>query len=672
MLRRTGTSLSPPTSPPAPIASPRFSTPADRRYLYPFTNCTNCGPRFTIIADIPYDRANTTMKVFRMCHRWQQEYDDPRSRRFHAQPNACPDCGPRLELTDVHGRKTADDAIGRAAELLREGKIIAIKGLGGFLLACDAANREAVAELRRRKHRPAKPFAVMVATLEEARCHAEISDAEAGLLTSPAAPIVLVNWKEGSTITREVAPGLKHLGIMLPYTPLHHILLRRVGCPLVMTSGNLSEEPIARDNAEALSRLGGIADYFLLHNRDIYSRYDDSVMLMEAGHPRFVRRARGFAPHPVRLPFGCGQLLACGAGEKNTFCLARDNFAFVSQHIGDMDNSLTLQHFTETIVLYERLFRIKPEAIACDLHPDYLTTRYAEERAKMDCLPLVRVQHHHAHIASCLADNAVTGPVIGVAFDGTGYGSDGKIWGGEVLLADCRSFRRLAHLEYLPLPGGEAAIRNPYRTALGYLTALGMDIPEGLPALALAGKAGLDIIRTQVARGINSPPTSSMGRLFDAVSAIIGVRGTIEYEAQAAIELEVAASEAPDEKGGYPFRVEEQNGILIVRLGETLSAVIRDWREKRAQSTIAARFHNTVAAMVVELCQAISARTGLRAVALSGGVFQNRILLRKTNTLLESGGFTVYTHHQVPPNDGGVSLGQAAIAGSGGVDHSTR
>ncbi len=637
--------------------------PKDRRYRYPFTNCTNCGPRFTIIADIPYDRPNTTMKVFQMCPECQREYEDPLNRRFHAQPNACPVCGPQLELVDVRGDKVVcDDIITKTSELLREGKIVAVKGLGGFLLACDATSEKSVNQLRRRKNRPAKPLAVMVSSLEEARRHCEINEAEARLLKSPGSPIVLLKWKAESKMARAVAPGLKYLGVMLPYTPLHHLLLQDTGRPLVMTSGNLSEEPIARDNDEALLRLHGIADFFLKHNRDIYARYDDSVMIVENGMPQFVRRARGYAPYPVHLPYQSRQILGCGAEEKNTFCLTRDNYAFVSQHIGDMENIETLEHFRNTIELYQKLFRIKPEIIAHDMHPEYLSTKYTKEVAAKEKLNLIPVQHHHAHIVSCLADNGIEGPVIGVALDGTGYGTDGHIWGGEFLIADYKEYNRMAHLEYLPLPGGSLAIKKPYRTAIGYLTALGIDLDRTLPPLKQTDEVELDIIKRQIEKRINAPLTSSMGRLFDAVAALIGVRSVIQYEAQAAIDLETCASEAADETERYPYEVVEQDGVSIIKIHDLISAVIKDFNNKRPNPIIAARFHNTIARMILESCQAISAKTGITEVALSGGVFQNRLLLRKATALLESAGLRVYTHHQVPCNDGGISLGQVVIA----------
>jgi hydrogenase maturation protein HypF len=638
--------------------------PADRRFRYPFTNCTNCGPRFTIIKDIPYDRPKTTMKVFRMCPECQAEYDNPLDRRFHAQPNACPVCGPQLELVDNHGNNIAcEDIIVEASRLLKNGKIIAVKGLGGFLLACDATSRKAVETLRQRKKRPAKPLAVMVTSLEEAGNHCVISDEEAGLLTAPGSPIVLLQWKPDSSITAAVATGLKYLGAMLPYTPLHHLLLRETGRPLVMTSGNLSEEPIAKDTDEALRRLSGIADYFLMHNRDIYARYDDSVTIVENGGTQFVRRARGYAPYPVHLSYHVREILGCGAEEKNTFCLTRDNFAFVSQHIGDMENIETLESYTDAISLYRSLFRITPGVIAYDMHPEYLSTKYAREILDKDAgLTGVPVQHHHAHIASCMADNGITEPVIGVSFDGTGYGPDGHIWGGEFLMADYESFDRMAHLEYLPLPGGPLAIKKPYRTAIGYLLSLGIEPDNRLPLMKYIKEPELEIIRDQLSKNINTPLTSSMGRLFDAVSALIGLRGVIEYEAQAAIDLEMLASKALNETAHYPFSIAKQDDTKVIKIHDLLAAIQNDLHNRTPVARIAARFHNTIAQIILEICQKISPRTGNKRVTLSGGVFQNRLLLRKALSSLEGSGFEVYTHRQVPCNDGGISLGQVVIA----------
>ena len=642
-------------------------SPADRRFHYPFTNCTNCGPRFTIIEDIPYDRPKTTMREFKMCPQCQQEYDNPLNRRFHAQPNACPECGPSLELVDSEGDPVeCPDVIKQAGALLKAGKILALRGLGGFQLACDATSAEAVNLLRARKRRLAKPLAVMVATLADVEQHCLVSDEERKLLQSPQSPIVLLRWKRGSSdISPAIAPKLKYLGVMLPYTPLHHLLLRETSLPLVMTSGNLSEEPIAKDNDEALRRLEGIADYFLFHNRDIYARYDDSVYLVE-DEPRLIRRARGYAPYPIFLPLKLRQILACGAEEKNTFCLTKDDHAFLSQHIGDMENEETLEHFENTIELYKRLFRVEPEIIAYDMHPEYLSTKYALRVGSELGIKLVAVQHHHAHIASCLVENGVEGPVIGVAFDGTGYGTDGTIWGGEFLLADWRSYQRVGHLEYVPLPGGAAAIKKPYRMALSYLyTLLGEDISlEGLP-LSKLNPAELDIIKRQIKRGINSPLTSSAGRLFDGISALAGVRGEIDYEAQAAIELEMIAPDELGEGEAYPFSIVEEQGVKVVKLDELISAVVQDIRERIPASLISLKFHHTIAQIITEMCSIIARERGIDKVGLSGGVFQNRLLLKLAVSALHKEGFTVLTHRLVPCNDGGISLGQAMVANFG-------
>ncbi|HEX78431.1 MAG TPA: carbamoyltransferase HypF [Dehalococcoidia bacterium] len=635
--------------------------PQNRRYRYPFTNCTNCGPRFTIIEDIPYDRPLTTMRRFRMCPHCQREYDDPLDRRFHAQPNACPRCGPRLELTDNRGNPIpAEDVLTTASQLLQGGKIVAVKGLGGFLLACDATSQEAVRLLRQRKRRPFKPLAIMVASLEEARKHCQVSAEEERLLLSPESPIVLLPWKAGSPVTPEVAPNLRYLGVMLPYTPLHHLLLRETGLPLVMTSGNLSEEPIAKDNDEALRRLGNLADYFLMHDRDIYARYDDSVTMVELGRTRVLRRARGYAPYPIHLPFPVRQILACGAELKNTFCLTREGHAFLSQHIGDLENLETLEHFETTIELYKKLFRIQPEAVAYDMHPEYLSTKYTKElQAQPNNLAFVPVQHHHAHIVSCMVENGVSEPVIGVSLDGVGYGTDGLIWGGEFLVADYGRFQRWGHLENMPLPGGAAAIKRPYRMALSYLLELGLFDP-GLAFLKEISAEEIRIVRGQVEKKFNSPLTSSLGRLFDGVSALIGLRGEIDYEAQAAIELEMLS--APGVAEEYPFSIAEEEGKYVIKLGELFVAIISDMKRGTPNPIIAARFHNTVTRMVLRMCQLISEKTGLKVVALSGGVFQNRLLFRLTHVALEGAGFQVLSHNLVPTNDGGISLGQAVIA----------
>jgi hydrogenase maturation protein HypF len=639
----------------------------DRRYRYPFTNCTNCGPRFTIIEDIPYDRVKTTMRRFTMCPSCQAEYEDPLDRRFHAQPNACPVCGPRLELLDHNGDTVSvPDVIAGTAELLRKGNIIAVKGLGGFLLACDATSEHTVSLLRNRKQRPSKPFAVMVAGVDEAKQHCNMSELEENVLVSSQSPIVLVQWKQGSTVCGAVAPDMKYLGLMLPYTPLHHILLRETGLPLVMTSGNLSEEPIARDNDEAIRRLSGIADYFLVHNRDIYARYDDSVVQIERKDLQIIRRARGYAPFPMRLAFNAGQVFGCGADEKNTFCFTRDRYAFISQHTGDMENLETVEHYIDTISLYKKLFRLEPEVIAHDLHPAFFSTRYALEmlNASGD-KKMVPVQHHHAHIVSCMVDNGVEHPVLGVALDGTGYGVDGHIWGGEFMVADYRQYTRMGHLEYLPLPGGDTAIRRPYRIAVGYLTALldESSLTSGLPFLTGIDEFEIELIKKQVRSGINSPLTSSMGRLFDAVSAMTGVKDVIDYEAQAAIGLEMKAYESDcTSTERYPFTIDEHDGMFTVRLKDLITSIVDDLCRGTAQSKIAALFHNTIAGIVHDMCLMIAEKTKIYHVALSGGTFQNRLLLRTVVPLLESSGLTVLTHRQVPCNDGGISVGQAVAA----------
>ncbi|HIQ06428.1 MAG TPA: carbamoyltransferase HypF [Anaerolineae bacterium] len=636
--------------------------PTDRRYRYPFINCTNCGPRFTIIQALPYDRPNTTMRVFPMCAECQAEYDDPLNRRFHAQPNACPACGPEVTLEIGQWKQGVEPQTGdleATAALLRAGAIVAVKGLGGFHLACDATNPEAVAELRRRKTRPHKPLAVMMRDLAQVRAHCYLTPKEETLITSPAAPIVLLERRPDSALASGIAPGNRTVGVMLPYTPLHHLLLHDVNRPLVMTSGNRADEPIARTNEQAREKLGHIADAFLFHNREIHNRADDSVWMVAPGGSVPLRRSRGYAPYPVRLAFSVPKsVLAVGGQLKNTFCLLAGDQAFLSQHIGEMDNLETLIFFQEAVSRYVALFGIEPQVIAHDLHPDYLITRLAQE--EMGEKPRVAVQHHHAHVAACLAENGQAGPVIGLAFDGTGYGTDGAIWGGEFLIADLSGFRRAAHLAYFPLPGGEAAIHRPYRTALGLMQwALGY-VPD-LPALAQVSEAEQRVVIQQVARDLNAPPTSSCGRLFDAVAALIGLREETSYEAQAAIELEMIA--ANENLPGYPYRLAEVGDIWLIQPDETLAALVNDVQRDVPIPVIARRFHQTVADFSLDVVQKLRDQTGLNAVALSGGCFQNRLLLRLLLPALEAAGFTVYTHHQVPANDGGLSLGQAAVAG---------
>ena len=640
----------------------------NRRYRYPFTNCTNCGPRFTIIRDMPYDRVNTTMDSFEMCEDCRVEYEDPLNRRFHAQPNACPVCGPHLTLLDSHGHLVdSADPLASTARLLETGSIVAIKGLGGFLLACDATSPNVVETLRERKRRPAKPFAVMVRDLSEAQRHCEIDDTEKSLLTSSAAPIVLMRWRTDSDICAEVAPRLRYLGLMQPYTPIHHVLLRECSRPLVMTSGNLSEEPIVASNDEALERLSGIADYFLVHNRPIHSRYDDSVAMVVDGTPQFLRRARGYSPSPIDLPFDAPQVLAVGPQLKNTFCLTKGQTAHVSQHIGDLDSAETLDHFEKTVELYRHLFKVEPEVVAHDLHPDYPSTGYARHLSA-NGMTVFPVQHHHAHIVSCMVENGVTEPVIGVAFDGAGLGTDGAIWGGEFMVCDYKSMRRTGHLEYMPLPGGDAATLRPYRTATAYvMSLLGRDaLRRSSHLVAIVSRDELDVIARQIERKLNTPDCSSMGRLFDAVSALAGVRDTVSYEGQAAVELEM---EAHRHRGDtttrrYVFDVDSVRNMHVVRFASLLSEVLRDVENHTDVPTISASFHEAVARMAVEVCQRIRNESGISRVALSGGVFQNRLLLERTVGLLAESGLSPMVHTALPANDGCISLGQAVIAAS--------
>ncbi len=649
--------------------------PSDRRYRYPFINCTNCGPRFTIIKDIPYDRPKTTMAAFQMCPDCEEEYHNPNDRRFHAQPDACPTCGPRVWL--VKGRTTGDsfakgdDAITEARHLLNRGAIVAVKGLGGFHLACDATNSAAISLLQERKGRVNKAFAIMSLDCRVVERYCHVSDEERQLLESPQRPIVLLRRKTESPISALVAPNNNNLGVMLPYTPLHYLLLERRGDEtdtpaLVMTSGNMSEEPIAIGNEEALERLGTLADAFLLHDRDIYVRCDDTVTRVFDGKEAIIRRSRGYVPFPVRLNFEMKQILACGAELKNTFCLTRDNYAFLSQHIGDMENLETLDTFESGLEHFKRLFRVLPEVIAYDLHPEYLATKYTLElkRNGAEQLPsgvqFVPVQHHHAHIASCLAENGVMEPVIGVAFDGTGYGEDGQIWGGEFLVGDFQHFKRRAYLKYVVLPGGEAAIRKPYRMALSYLFNLPTALTSGLNLFDRTDPGELQIIRRQIERRINSPLTSSCGRLFDAVSSLLGICDVITYEGQAAIELEMLAEEGVED--GYHWPLPRGKFPIIIDAKPVLGDIIRDLKAAVPITVISAKFHNAVAEMVSGVCCLIRERDGLSKVALSGGVFQNLRLLRRTLSHLRRKGFETYIHHQVPCNDGGIALGQAVIA----------
>lgn len=713
--------------------------PGDRRFSYPFTNCTNCGPRLTVVEDLPYDRERTTMRRFPLCPDCLREYRDPLDRRFHAEPIACPVCGPRVELLGGDGGDApavlatgtaADPAapVRAAAELLCAGRIVAVEGLGGFHLACDATDGEAVRLLKARKRRPHKPLAVMFGDLDELRAHCRVTAAEEELLLSPEHPIVLVEWREigpdgeqgpevggaggqhepevgggageegaesggaagpgrPAAVDPEVAVYQRYLGAMLPYTPLHILLLGACARPLVMTSGNLAEEPMVKDPDE-IGLLSGVADAYLTHDRPIAARCDDSVAHVRAGRATLLRRARGWAPFPVRLPRPVPQVLACGAELKNTFCLTRDADAFLSQHVGDLENLETLESFEEGIHAYRRLFRIDPEAVAHDLHPEYLATKYALE------LPgeKVAVQHHHAHVAAAMVEAGLEDPVIGVSMDGLGYGDDGVLWGGEVLVCDLTGYRRVAHLEELPLPGGALAIRKPWRTALGWsLAALGPAGLERARAALRAGASGQDgldeeavaVLARQVETATNAPLTTSCGRLFDAVAALAGVRPEISYEGQAAVELEMRSrpGAAP-----YDYVLEDGDGAAsapllppsghdaerrrgaaarpaLVRLAPLLEGVLADVEAGRPAGHVGSRLHATLAALVTELCRRVRAETGLGVVALCGGVFQNRLLAGLCEDALLGEGFRVVSGGSVPLNDGGIALGQAAVAG---------
>jgi hydrogenase maturation protein HypF len=632
--------------------------PDDRRFGYPFTNCTHCGPRFTIVRDVPYDRPWTTMADFAMCERCASEYHDPADRRFHAQPVCCPDCGPRLALLDANGQGRAGNPLVEAAVALSGGEVVAVKGLGGYHLAVDATNEDATSALRKRKHREDKPFALMVSDVDEARNWCEVSQEEEALLTSRRRPIVLLDRRATTSVAAAVAPGNRQLGVMLPYTPLHHLLLRQCPFPVVLTSGNVSDEPIAYRDDDALRRLQEVADAFLVHDRPIHIRTDDSVARCVRNRTMLLRRSRGHVPDPVPVAWHFPRpVLACGAELKNTFSVAKQRRVFVSHHIGDLENFETFRSFTEGVAHFRRLFDVEPAVVAHDLHPEYLSTKYAKD---LDGVDLVGVQHHHAHIASCLADNGESGPVLGVAFDGLGYGTDGTIWGGEFLLADLTGFQRLAHLDPTPLPGGTTAIRQPWRMAVSYLSSCyGADVPDHLDVVR-RHENWHDVARL-VDHRAHAPLTSSAGRLFDAVASILGVRDAVNYEGQAAIELE----QRLDRTEGHSYPASITGGDVLRVLGTDLvRSVVDDLESGVDLPVISARFHNGVADAIVRVCACLSERTGISVVALSGGVFQNVVLLERTCDRLERAGFRVLVHSRVPANDGGISLGQAVVAGA--------
>ena len=637
--------------------------PRDRRFRYPFINCTNCGPRFTIIRDIPYDRARTSMAKFKMCAACQAEYDNPASRRFHAQPNACWDCGPQVALLGADGaRMDVAEPIREAARLLQQGAVVAIKGLGGFHLACDAQNEKAVTKLRERKRRVEKPFAIMVRRVEDAARQCVADELSKKMMGSFERPIVLLPRRAEVAHVPGIAPGNRYLGLFLPYTPLHHLLFQSGKFEsLVMTSGNLSEEPIAIDNEEAIRRLNRIADAFLVHDREIVRRCDDSVVRVAAGQPQQLRRSRGFVPVPVQLEKESHAVLAVGGELKNTICVVRGSEAFLSQHVGDLENLESYKFFEEAVAHLQRILETEPKIIAHDLHPDYFSTKWAQERTGVE---LVGVQHHHAHVAACMAENHLDGKVIGIALDGTGYGTDGAIWGGEVLVADYAGFERAAHFEYVPLPGGAAAIHEPWRMAVSYLAKhFGKEVEKlGLPFLAETDSRKLSVVLQMMEREINSPRTSSCGRLFDAVAALVGLRGTVNFEAQAAIELEMAARDSGSESA-YPLDLNLRGATWEIGTKSLFEWLVRDVRKQTSVAEMSRKFHNGVALVLVEAAEKIREKTELNRVCLSGGCFLNTLLLETMISELKERLFEVFFHTEVPAGDGGISLGQAVIAG---------
>lgn len=642
--------------------------PRDRRYRYPFINCTSCGPRFSIITGIPYDRPNTSMDAFSLCPQCEREYNDPLDRRFHAQPNACPDCGPSLSWHDGDGNLLpVQDCIGDCAEALNRGKIVAVKGLGGFHLAVDGTSFRAVATLRGRKHREKKPLAIMVRDLEQARNFCRISEPESELLSSHRAPIVLLEKRKNSDLAENLAPDIGLIGLMLPYTPLHHLLLAENNCPpaLVMTSGNLSEEPICTGNDEALARLHGLADFFLLHNRKIVTRVDDSVVRVMAGKPRLLRRGRGYTPEPLQLQHPTRNTLGCGAEMKNTFCVVRSNEAFLSQHIGELTSPLALDFYTESIDHIQKILETDVQSTACDLHPDYLSTRFCKKQ--QTC---VQVQHHHAHAAAVMAEHGLNEPVLAVLFDGTGYSDNGTVYGGEWYRADRESYSRLAHLSQLPLPGGDIAAREPWRMAMALLHRAGGTQAlshRNLPGSLLQIDDGKrKIIGQMIAQNINAPLTSSCGRLFDAVAALLGLCLVADYEGQAAmlVEHQAKAGRADQRTARYEPVLNDEKGRLILDVRPLALQIVEDLGQGTTAREIASRFHRWLLDGSIRILLRLRRQTGLNTVVLAGGTFQNKLLLEGMTTLCAENDFSVFSGEQVPGNDGGIALGQAYIAGS--------
>ncbi len=633
--------------------------PGDRRYRYPFINCTNCGPRYSIIRDIPYDRPNTTMVSFPMCEDCLREYHDPRNRRFHAQPNACPRCGPQIWLVDAHRQKVPGDPIRETIARLKEGKIVAIKGLGGFHLAVDASRNEAVLRLRQRKHRYEKPLALMSNSLERIALFAHFTKTEQEILTSPQRPICLLSKRHPNPIAAAVSPDNDYFGVMLPYTPLHYLLLREGDFPaLVMTSGNISESPIIADNEEIFRHLGEVADYFLLHNRDIYQRIDDSVVRMVDSRISYIRRARGFVPLPVMVKEALPAVLAVGGELKNTVCLSKGKFFFLSQHLGDLKNLETLEFFEQSIAHLQKILEIAPRAIAHDLHPDYLSSRWAQEQP----LERIGIQHHHAHIAACMAEKGLTGEVIGFSFDGTGYGPDGTVWGGEVLLADELDYRRVAYFDRVALPGGDKAVYEPWRMALAYSrqAGLSLEVSRFFPGVSAEE---VRLVAFALEHRINTPLTSSCGRLFDAVAALVGLRHRVGYEGQAAMQLEARIRpEHRRESRFYRFTLREESNSWVLDWRPLFTELFRDLEKGVEAGEISWKFHLGLVEILLVLAKRIREQYRLNRVVLSGGCFQNKVLTELLSRRLSEAEFQVFYHTAVPPNDGGIALGQAYIA----------
>jgi hydrogenase maturation protein HypF len=636
---------------------------SNKRHKYPFTNCTKCGPRFSIIKAIPYDRDNTTMKKFDMCEDCNKEYTDPDNRRFHAQPNACKECGPDIWIDDSHGIKVeTNDVLIWVRQKLKEGKIFAIKGLGGFHLVCDAKNEEAVKLLRSRKKRPHKPFAVMIKDMENVRKYCHVNMEEERMLTGTKKPIVILDQADSYDLSQYIAHNQKTLGVMLPYTPLHYLLFEDNIEALIMTSANANGLPLEYKNESAIENLGNIADYFLMHNRDIYVPIDDSVVKVVNNEVCMIRRARGYVPEPIKMD-NIKEILACGSNMKNTFCIAKENFLFLSQYNGDLENIETIEHYKNNIEHFKNIFHFTPKYIACDMHPNYASSEYAYNTT----LPKIEVQHHHAHIVSCLIENKVSRKVIGIAYDGTGYGTDGRIWGGEFLLCDNKEYMRLGHLDYIKMPGGEKAIKEPWRMAVSHIYKMfkskvwneyNIDTQMKEILLKLYGNKAINVI-SMIDADINCPETSSMGRFFDAAASLIGIRDDITYEGQAAIELETIASQKSLDF--YDYHIAQGDGY-IVKPEKIIAGIIKDKLLGEEASLISDKFHNTIIKFSKEICKLIRKDTGINEVALSGGVFQNSYLLKNLINELENEKFIVYTNKSIPANDGGVALGQIVIA----------